>query len=121
MKEKGASLHVQEVKDPNEEAEYIAGEIEKRCGEGVPAEEIAVLFPDTYGCQAGGGTVDGMQSSVSDEGTSPNIYDHFIAKDIQAYFRLALGERRPPGFSSDHEPSETLYRKGQPVRENAFF
>ena len=28
----------------------------------------------------------------------PNIYNHFIARDIQAYFRLAMGERRKQDF-----------------------
>ena len=98
VKEKGASLHVQEVKDPNEEAEYIAGEIEKRCGEGVPAEEIAVLFRTHTDARPVAELLMECRVPFQMREHLPNIYDHFIAKDIQAYFRLALGERRRQDF-----------------------
>ena len=34
VKENGFCVHVQEVKDPNEEAQYVADEIEKTCRTG---------------------------------------------------------------------------------------
>ena len=44
VRDKGDFLHVQELKDPNEEAQYVADVIEKRVESGVPAEDMAVLF-----------------------------------------------------------------------------
>ena len=44
VKENGFCVHVQEVKDPNEEAQYVADEIEKRAELGLSYEEMAVLF-----------------------------------------------------------------------------
>ena len=43
-RDNGACLHVQEVRDPNEEAQYILDEIEKQTEAGVRPEDIAVLF-----------------------------------------------------------------------------
>ena len=98
VKEKGASLHVQEVKDPNEEAEYVVGEIEKRCDEGVRAEDIAVLFRTHTDARPVAEMLMERRIPFQMREHLPNIYDHFIAKDIQAYFRLALGERKRQDF-----------------------
>ena len=40
----GSTLHVQEVRDVQEEGQYIIEEIKKRLSEHVPAEQIAVLY-----------------------------------------------------------------------------
>ena len=98
VKEKGASLHVQEVKDPNEEAEYVVGEIEKRCDEEVRAEDIAVLFRTHTDARPVAEMLMERRIPFQMREHLPNIYDHFIAKDIQAYFRLALGERKRQDF-----------------------
>lgn len=91
-REDGAFLHVQELKDPNEEAGYAADEIIKRMEQGIPAEDIAVLFRIHTDARP-------VVEELLERGIPfqmrehlPNIYDHFIAKDIQAYFRLAMGE-----------------------------
>ena len=44
--------------------------------------------------------------------TVPNLYEHWIAKDIFAYIRIAMGSRERRDFTADHEPSETLYQPG---------
>ena len=44
VKPDGDTLHVQEVKDPKEEAAYLADEIEKELKKGRQEEDIAVLF-----------------------------------------------------------------------------
>ena len=98
VKKKGASLHVQEVKDPNEEAEYVVGEIGKRCGDGVPAEDIAVLFRTHTDARPVAEMLMERRIPFQMREHLPNIYEHFIAKDIQAYFRLALGDRKRQDF-----------------------
>ena len=93
-RDKGACLHVQDVKDPAEEAEYVLDEIGKRIREGVKAEDIAVLFRVHTDARP---LVEGLferRIPFQMKEHLPNIYNHFIAKDIQAYFRLAQGLRK---------------------------
>ena len=51
----------------------------------------------------------------------PNIYDHFIARDIQAYFRLALGERKRSDFLRImNRPKRYIGRDSLSVAEISF-
>ena len=97
-KEAGETLHVQEVKDPTEEADYVTEQIKKQIEKGIPAEEIAVLFRIHTDARA-------VVEALIDEKIPfqmrehlPNLYNHFIAKDIMAYFRLAMGQRERRDF-----------------------
>ena len=88
----GASLHVQELKDSQEEGQYVADEIEKRIREGVKAEDIAVLYRIHTDARS---VVEGLLEKkipFQMREHMANLYDHFIAKDLQAYFRMADGE-----------------------------
>ena len=97
-KNRGECLHVQELKDPNEEAQYIADQIEKRMEEGVAAEEIAVLFRVHTDIRPLAEELIERHIPFQMREHLPNLYNHFIAKDIQAYFRLAEGERNRSDF-----------------------
>ena len=97
-KGRGECLHVQEVKDPSEEAEYILEEAEKRIREGVRAEDIAVLFRIHTDARPLVEALLERRIPFQMKEHLPNIYNHFIARDLQAYFRLALGERRRQDF-----------------------
>ena len=88
----GDFLHVQELKDPNEEAQYAAEEIEKRIKSGVPSDEIAVLFRIHTDARPVAEELVERKIPFYMREHLPNIYDHFIAKDIQAYFRLGMGQ-----------------------------
>lgn len=92
VRDKGDFLHIQELKDPNEEARYVADEIEKRMDEGVPAEDIAVLFRIHTDARPMIEELIRRKLPFQMREHLPNLYDHFIAKDIQAYFRLAMGQ-----------------------------
>lgn len=94
----GAYVHVQELKDPNEEAQYAADEIEKRIDEGVPPEEIAVLFRIHTDARPVAEELVKRHITFQMKERLPNLYDHFIAKDIRAYLRLASGERNRSDF-----------------------
>lgn len=94
----GSCLHIQELSDPAEEAGYILDEIEKRIEDGVKPEDIAVLFRvhTDAGPLAEAFVERGMPFQMKEH--LPNIYNHFIGKDIQAYFRLAAGGRERKDF-----------------------
>lgn len=97
-RDNGACLHVQEVRDPNEEAQYILDEIEKRTEAGVRQEDIAVLFRIHTDARPVVEALLERRVSFQMKEHLPNLYNHFIAKDIQAYFRMALGERKRQDF-----------------------
>ena len=97
-KQAGASLHVQEVRDPVEEGSYILDEIQERIRSGVKPEEIAVLFRIHTDARP---LVEGLlerQIPFQMREHMPNIYNHFIAKDIRTYFKMALGSRERQDF-----------------------
>lgn len=97
-KERGASLHVQEVRDPVEEGRYLLDEIQGRIDAGIKPEDIAVLFRIHTDARP---LVEGlMERKIPFQMREhmPNIYNHFIAKDIRTYFKMALGSRERQEF-----------------------
>ena len=91
-------LHIQEVKDPVEEAEYVLEEIQKCKENGIKEEEIAILFRVHTDARAVVEAMVERKIPFQMKEHLPNIYEHFIAKDIMAYFRLATGKRRRQDF-----------------------
>lgn len=97
-REGGSCLHIQEVKDPVEEAEYVLEEIQKCKENGIKEEEIAILFRVHTDARAVVEAMVERKIPFQMKEHLPNIYEHFIAKDIMAYFRLATGKRRRQDF-----------------------
>ena len=90
---RGQNVHVQEVLDEQEEAQYVTEEIQKKLDQGIKPEEIAVLFRTAVQAR--------MISEILSEHRIPfemrdyvtNFYRHFIVKDMMAYLQLAAGKR----------------------------
>ncbi len=90
---RGQNVHVQEVLDEQEEAQYVTEEIQKKLDQGIKPGEIAVLFRVAVQAR--------MISEILSEHRIPfemrdyvtNFYRHFIVKDIMAYLQLAAGKR----------------------------
>ena len=97
-REGGSCLHIQEVKDPVEEAEYVIEEIQKCKENGIKEEEIAILFRVHTDARAVVEAMVERKIPFQMKEHLPNIYEHFIAKDIMAYFRLATGARHRQDF-----------------------
>lgn len=97
-REGGSCLHIQEVKDPVEEAEYVLEEIERCKENGIKEEEIAILFRVHTDARAVVEAMVERKIPFQMKEHLPNIYEHFIAKDIMAYFRLSTGIRRRQDF-----------------------
>ncbi len=92
FKGKGRTVHVQENKNPQEEAGYILEQIEKYRGEGIPYEEMAVLYRTGADARGLSELLAGNQIPFVMKEKADNLYDHFIGTDIMSYFRLAAGE-----------------------------
>ncbi|WP_270206004.1 ATP-dependent helicase [Coprococcus sp. AM100_B19A] len=90
---RGQNVHVQEVLDEQEEAQYVTEEIQKKLDQGIRPGEIAVLFRAAVQAR--------MISEILSEHRIPfemrdyvtNFYRHFIVKDMMAYLQLAAGKR----------------------------
>lgn len=90
---RGQNVHVQEVLDEQEEAQYVMEEIQKKLDQGIKPGEIAVLFRAAVQAR--------MISEILSEHRIPfemrdyvtNFYRHFIVKDMMAYLQLAAGKR----------------------------
>ena len=98
VKDRGKCLHIQELKDPPQEAGYVADEIEKRIDAGAAPEETAVLFRIHTDARPVVEELIERHIPFQMKEHLPNIYNHFIAKDFQAYMRLALGRRERKDF-----------------------
>lgn len=90
---RGQNVHVQEVLDEQEEAQYVTEEIQKKLDQGIKPGEIAVLFRAAVQAR--------MISEILSEHRIPfemrdyvtNFYRHFIVKDMMAYLQFAAGKR----------------------------
>ena len=82
VKENGFCVHVQEVKDPNEEAQYVADEIEKRAELGISYEEMAVLFRIHTDARPVAEEFLERKIPFQMKEHLPNIYEHFIGNDL---------------------------------------
>lgn len=91
-KKVGLSLHVQETSDSNEESDYVAEKIAERVQKGVKLEEIAVLYRTHTDARALVEKLSESKIPFQMKEKMPNLYQHFIAKDVMAYFRLATGK-----------------------------
>nr|WP_296263294.1 ATP-dependent helicase [uncultured Merdimonas sp.] len=88
----GETVHVQEVKDPLEESQYVADEIRKQTGEGKAFRDIAVLYRTNLDARILSETLTEYQIPFLMKEQIHNIYDHFIGLDISSYFHLAMGD-----------------------------
>lgn len=121
QKPRGASLHVQEVRDPTEEGGYVREEIENRIRSGVKPEDIAVLFRIHTDARPLVEQLIEHKISFQMKEHMPNIYSHFIAKDIMAYFRMASGSRARQDFLQImNRPKRYISRESLSGREASF-
>lgn len=110
-REKGDTVHVQEVRDASEEADYVATKMEKAHGKGTPYRQMAALFRTN----ADAGT---LTEVLMERGIPfwmkeyiPNMYEHFTARDVQSYLRMAIGGReRRDLFAVMNKPLRYLER-----------
>ena len=91
--EQGANVHIQEVRHPIEESKYVIGEIQKTIKAGVPPTEIAVLFRTNQEARALVETCMEYSMPYYMKEHFPNLYEHFIAKNLITYMKMALGDR----------------------------
>ena len=86
------TVHVQEVKDPVQEAEYVLERIREYREKGVSYTEMVVLYRTNVDARAMSELMTEYQIPFVMKEHLNNIYEHFIALDMISYLRLSQGE-----------------------------
>lgn len=92
-RDEGENVQVYEFKDEVEESRQVAASIRSLLNSGVKPSEIAILY--RAGVQARMMTEILKETRIPFETREgvPNIYDHFIARDLRCYLKMAMGKR----------------------------
>lgn len=98
LNEQGETVHIQEVKHPLEESRYVVKKILEAKEQGIPAAEIAVLFRTNMEARTLVETCMEYNIPFQMKEHFPNLYEHFISKDLMAYMKMALGDRTRTSF-----------------------
>lgn len=96
--EQGDTVHIQEVRNPQEESYYIAKEIQNLKKKGVLPKKMAVLFRSSMDARSLVETLTEYHIPFQMRDSIFNLYEHFIGRDLIAYIKLGLGERKRKFF-----------------------
>ena len=88
---KGDLIYIHKFKDNVSECKWIVEDILAKKEE---VEEVAILYRTHVDAHIIAGMLMEYNISFSMKDRIPNIYEHWIAKDILAYIHLAMGEKR---------------------------
>ena len=91
--EEGVDIQVQELKSSVEESIFVLEEIRKEQKCGVLPSDIAVLFRTNMDARALIETCVEYNLPFHMKEQCFNLYEHFIAKDLISYMKMALGDR----------------------------
>lgn len=98
LNEQGIPVHIQEVRHPIEESKYVLKEIQNAREQGIPAREIAVLFRTNIEARALVETCMEYNMPFQMKEHFPNLYEHFIGRNLITYMKMALGDRSRKSF-----------------------
>ena len=91
--EKGACVHIQELKDVTEESHYIIQNIRECQKMEIPLNQIAVLYRTGMEARVLAEKLMEYQIPFQMKEHITSIYEHFIGRHMKSYLRLARGER----------------------------
>lgn len=123
---KEGTVNIAETVDEVGEADYIYGMIKSRIAQGIPLDEIAVLYRNHSDAKY-------LINRLMTEGVpiylkeaTTNFYSHFIIEDIEAYFQIAIGNStRSRLLRIINRPNRFLHRasveKGSRVEDILYF
>ncbi|MDY4970927.1 MAG: ATP-dependent helicase [Lachnospiraceae bacterium] len=105
---------VRKFDDSNQQYLHVIREIQRKAQEGTPLEDMAVLFRTA---RCAGGLVQKMMDfniPFQMKDVLPDLYSHFISRNILAYVRIAMGSRDRSDFL------EIINRPNRYVSRNVF-
>ena len=115
----GNPVDIRSFQNQEHESLYLVKCIKKSLEKGIPASQIAVLFRTNQGAVPFAERLMEFNMPFEMKDTLPNIYEHWIAKDIFAYFRLSVnGFERADFLQIMNRPKRYISRdcvsSGQP-------
>lgn len=97
-KEEGDPVEIRAFLGQEQESAYLIRKIRNAVSEGARYGEIAVLTRTNVGGRFFAEKLMEFQIPFRMRDTMPSLYDHWIARDVFAYLRLALGIRERKDF-----------------------
>lgn len=98
INEEGLSVHIQELQNPIEESKYVIRQIQHAKRQGVDFGDIAVLFRTSVEARVLAESMMEYNIPFYMKEHIPNLYDHFIARNLMTYMKMALGDRTRASF-----------------------
>lgn len=80
------------VKDGNEENQALINEIKKNCAKGIPLENQAVLYRTNLQPRRLVYKLDSYNIPYSISDSMPNIFEHFVVRNMLDYMHVAVGD-----------------------------
>lgn len=118
---RGVPLDIREFGDESEEVTWLLDRIRKDLAAGCPHREIAVLFRTNVEARM---TVERLMEynlPFTMRDVLPNLYEHWLAKNMVSYMRLAMGSRdRRDFFAVMNRPNRYLSREAFYEKEVPF-
>ena len=96
--EEGKPLCIKEFDTQKQEEIYVKDCILKAYQKGCPYEEMAILYRTNSGARFLVETLMEYQIPFQMRDMMPNIYEHWIARNIISYIKLAMGDRSRKEF-----------------------
>ena len=119
--DKGKPLEIRTFENESEETTWLLKQIQKDLAEGCPHNEIAILFRTNHNCRM---TVERLMEyniPFTMRDVLPNLYEHWLAKNMVAYMRLAMGGRERKDFLAVmNRPNRYLSREAFYEKEVPF-
>lgn len=97
-KEEGCAIDVSSFEEFEQENKKILEMIQKYVNEGIPYEEIAVLFRTNTQPRLLVQKLMEFNIPFRMKDSMPNIYEHWVVKNVCSYIKIALGERKRSEF-----------------------
>ena len=98
LNRQGAPVSVREFKDAQEEASWILNRSAEYIRQGIPPEEIAVLYRTSNVPRQLVSRLIETNRPFQMREVFPNLFEHWIAKDIISYIRMSRGDRQRSTF-----------------------
>lgn len=89
VRQGGEQIDLREFDNPDHESLYVTRQVQKSLERGTSPNEIALLFRTNQGARAYAERLMEFNIPFEMRDALPNIYEHWIAKDIFAYLHLA--------------------------------
>lgn len=97
-KKEGPPVHLRTFENPEEEISHVMEELSLAKERGADLSGTALLFRTNIGSRPAVEKLMEYNLPFQMRDSLPNLYEHFIARDIMAYFRLVGGGRNRSDF-----------------------